>query len=201
MFCFDCTSLGAKIARIDNRYLLGLCLLLAVVGCALVGDWQSVINKDSCHSDFERASNEVNDTDNGMSSVLGSGSGVSNCSFMSEHDNCTVSFKLYEQCCQSLSSPNQECFFNPKSRVTGKVCRTCLCTCLSEQTTISIYQFSAGVLFLSLSCPLGFVFASKIASDISPVESQVCSIPISRITFLYTVFIEWSFIHKVPQHH
>lgn len=184
MFCFDNKSLGAKIAKMDNRYLLGLCLLFAVIGCALVGDWQSLMSNDVCHSEFERATNIDND--------LFSGSGLSNssCSLLSDQGNCTVSFKPYDQCCRSLSSSGHECFFNPKSRITGEFCSTCLCTCLSEQSTINLYQFSAGILFLSLAGPLGFVFSSAIASDITPVESQVKAIrPCNNIVILYNIGI------------
>ena len=39
--------LGTKVGKMDNRNLLGLCLLFALVGSILVADWQS-IGQDPC---------------------------------------------------------------------------------------------------------------------------------------------------------
>ena len=94
---------------------------------------------------------------------MGSGSNISE---MSGYEQLLVN-------CEAQSNTSHECFFNPQSRITGEFCNTCLPVCLSKQATINFYQFSAGILLLSISAPLGFVFSSAIASEITSVETQV----------------------------
>ena len=161
----------------DNRNLLGLSLVFALVGSVLIGDWQSIGN-DPCSSaslnttttsDFENDFSEhIRETELPfMASGLSSGTGEN----ISE-------ISLYEQLvedCEAQSSSGHQCFWNPQSRVTGEFCNTCLPVCLSKQTTINFYQFTAGTLLLSVAPPLGLVFVSAITSDITSVESQVCN--------------------------
>ena len=158
----------------SNRYLLGLCLLLALVGSLLIGDWQSLGN-EPCTSLNTTASSGVNsDFESNYSSVIETSSWASGLSSGTGENISEIS--LYEQLvkdCEAQSSSGHECFWNPQSRVTGEFCNTCLPVCLSKQTTINFYQFTAGTLLLSVSAPLGFVFISAITSDITSVESQV----------------------------
>ena len=160
-------SLGAKVARIDNRNLLGLCLLFAFVGSMLVGDWQSIFINDPCSAATVNV-NEVFDFQNESSPA--------NLNYSMSGFNSSDNVTAYEQLvasCEALSSSSHQCSFNPNSHITGEFCNTCMPTCLSKQATINFYQFSAGILLLSLSAPLGFIFASAIASEITSVESQV----------------------------
>ena len=131
--------LGAKVGKMDNRNLLGFCLLFALVGSILVADWQS-IGQDPC--------TYFNSTIEANSSVL-------------------------EEGCEALSSSSHQCFWNPQSRITGDYCNLCFPVCLSREKSINLYQFGLGVLLLALSAPLGFVFVSAVASDITSVDSQV----------------------------
>ena len=156
----------------DNRNLLGLCLLFALVGSLLVGDWQS-IGSDPCSSAALNTTSELYDFENDVSSFS---SGVESPSlfsgFSSGMRENTSQYGFYERC-QALSSSSHQCFWNPQSRITGEFCNTCLCVCLSEQTTINFYQFTLGILLISFATPLAFVLVSAIASDIAPVTSQV----------------------------
>jgi hypothetical protein len=167
-------QLGAKIAKINNRILLGVCLLQVLCGSVLVGDWQSIGYKNQCHcdnmslvdGDWNGSLTELSDPpcyltycgDN--SSLIDSGNGVLNCS--------------ESQSCESRSGAGHHCYWNPQSPITGEFCNNCVPECLSKKATINFYQFSAGILLLSVAGPLGFVIVSAVASEITSVESQVC---------------------------
>ena len=151
--------LGTKLAKVDNRNRLGLCLLCGLVGSVLVADWQS-IGQDPCMS--------LNATDSTVcDSALSSG--------MDEIcSNGTNNSSLYQhlvESCEALSSSSHQCFWNPMSRITGIFCNTCFRVCLSREKSINFYQFSLGILLLALSAPR--VFVSAITSEITSVDSQV----------------------------
>ena len=136
-----------------------------------MGDWQA-IGHDPCSSDSNTSTNSTSSSDLigiDVDSVLSSG-------LMTDELNSTFSSNLYQQLverCEALSSSSHQCFWNPKSRITGEFCNTCLPTCLSKQTTINFYQFTVGILLISFATPLGFVLLSAISSDIASVDSQV----------------------------
>ena len=121
-----------------------------------MGDWQTINGNSSCSS-----------------------AAVNDLLHESIEDDClnsTSNSSLYQQLvesCEALSSSSHQCFWNPKSRITGEFCNTCLPTCLSEQASLNFYQFSLGVVLICISGPLGFVFISAITSAITSVESQV----------------------------
>ena len=169
-------SLAMKIFKVNNRKVLGVALTLALVGSILMGDWQA-IGRDPCSLDgnhqLNTSTNSTNSSDliHGVSvdSVLSSG-------LMTDELNSTSNSSIYEQLveqCEALSSSSHQCFWNPKSHITGEFCNTCLPTCLSKQTTINFYQFTIGILLICFATPLGYVLIFAIASDIAPVDSQV----------------------------
>ena len=120
-----------------------------------MGDWQS-IGHDPCFSSSLNTT-EVSQSFNSSES------------YEDEHSRNT---SLVEEC-EAKSSSAHKCFWNPQSRVTGEFCNTCIPRCLSQQKTLDVYQFSIGVLLLSIATPLGFVFISAISSDVTSKESQV----------------------------
>ena len=150
-----------------------------------MGDWQT-IGRDPCSLDgnlqLNTSTNSTNSSDliHGVSvdSVLSSGSGL-----MTEELNSTSNSSLYVKNCEALSSSSHQCFWNPKSRITGEFCNTCLPTCLSEQASLNFYQFSTGVLLLALSKGLGFVFLSVVTSNCASINSQV-------YTFFFVFFAD-----------
>ena len=87
--------------------------------------------------------------------------------------NSSLHQKVIETC-EIQNITGHLCFWNPKSRITGEFCNTCHESCQSEQKAMNFYQFGIGVLLVSLSSPLGFVYVATITSDITSVESQVC---------------------------
>ena len=137
----------------------------------LVGDWQSIFSNDPCSAATVNTTDEEFDFQNESSPAIVSGLNISG--FNSSDNVSFIGVSVYEQLvasCEALSSSSHQCSFNPNSHITGDFCNTCLPTCLSKQATINFYQFSAGILLLSLSAPLGFIFASAIASEITSVE-------------------------------
>jgi hypothetical protein len=162
--------LGAKLAGVGNRNILGLSLVLVLAGSLLFGDWQS-IGPDPCTS----FSSNATERDCGeISPVSGSGSGAGDEAFPVglSAANTTAVQELVEGC-QALSGPSNACFWNRRSRVTGDYCTECLGTCLSTERSQNIHQLSLAVIILSIGAPLGFTFVPAIASDITPMNSQV----------------------------
>ena len=198
--------LGAKLAKIDNRTLLGLCLLLALVGSVIMGDWQS-IGHDHCFSSYRNSSSDTSQALNVSSNItleniLCSSTSLNvTASDLPQYDfeNASISHleasgatkdyvspedsvsnaglpqQLVESC-EALSNSKHTCYWNRQSDITRRYCYTCLATCLSQQKSHNIYQFSIGALFLCISAPVGYVFISAIASEITSVKSQVCAV-------------------------
>ena len=75
--------------------------------------------------------------------------------------------------CEALSNSSHQCFWNPKSRITGEFCNTCDAVCYSEQKSFNFYQFTAGVMLICLSGALGFVSIFVHFFSLHTVEHQV----------------------------
>ena len=129
------------------------------------GDWQS-IGHDPCYRNTEQLQN---DSENCSNSTIEESACLDDPAL-----NSTSVLQQFVNCCEEFSSSNDQCYWNRQSRVTGEYCYTCLDVCLSKQKSYNIYQFSIGALLLCISCGLGYVFVSAIASDITSVNSQVC---------------------------
>ena len=149
--------------------------MLSLAGSVLMGDWQA-IGRDPCSLDgnppLNTSTNSTNSSDLigiDVDSVLSSGLMFP----PTDELNSTSNSSLYVERCEALSSSSHQCFWNPKSQVTGEFCNTCLPTCLSEQTTINFYQLTVGILLISFASPLGLVLISAMSSDIASVDSQV----------------------------
>ena len=135
--------------------MVGLSLIISLVGCVLIGDWQAT-DGDPCS--FQT----MNDT-----AALGSATGLDDISA-----NLT-GFQLSVADCEAQSTSSHQCFWNPQSRVTGDYCSTCLPACLSQQTSLNFYQFSAGVFLTALGSLLGYIFVNALNSDVTPMKHQV----------------------------
>ena len=152
---FSLCRLGAKALKVNNRVILGASLIISLMGCGLLADWQAIRYSDACSS----MPANLTDMDSGNSSY---------------DTNLTSNSSLYQQeSCGALSSSSHQCFWNPESRVTGDICTTCLRTCLSQQASLNFYQFSVGTLLVSVGALLGYVYIPAVASDVFSVESQV----------------------------
>ena len=165
-----------KVFKIDNRKVLGVALTLALVGSILMGDWQAIhVGRDPCSLDGNLQLNtSTNSTNNSSDLIHGvSVDSVLSSGLMTDELNSTSNSSLYVENCEALSSSSHQCFWNPKSRITGEFCNTCLPTCLSKQTTINFYQYTVGILLISFASPLGLILTSAITAGVTPVHSQV----------------------------
>ena len=155
---------------IGNRAVLASSIVVVLFGSLLFGDWQS-IGSDPC------TAFSPNITGEDCGTVLlssGSGSGEGDGAYYAEDlvTNTTVLQELVKGC-EALSGPDHTCFWNRQSRITHEYCYECLRTCLSTETSQNIYQLGLGLILLSIASPLGYVFVLAIASDITPLNSQV----------------------------
>ena len=160
--------IAVKVFNVDNRKMLSVAFVLVFSGSLLIGDWQAIGREDPCLSDYSHPC-IINTSSSGL---------------MSDDVNTTSNLSLHQEqvrCCEALSSSGHQCFWNPRSRITGHCCNTCHRICLSKQTTITFYQFTLGIALISFATPLAFVLVSAIASDIAPVTSQVIMLVISCI--------------------
>ena len=163
--------IGTTLARVDNRVMLGVSLLCALTGSVLMTDWQA-ISHDPCSS--ATLNDSITDSIfNDSYNELYSGDLLPNTTLAGVVTNTSsVHLELLESCiAQSTSSDH--CFWNPQSRVTGDFCNSCAPSCLSEEKSLNIVQFSIGALLVASSASLGFVFISAVTSEITSIESQV----------------------------
>lgn len=157
LFHFSC-RLVIKLAKVNNKPILAISLLVVLVGSIIAADWKSV-GHDLCSDLF--FSN---------ASASGHGSGIAS------------TYQHLIDLCEAQSSSGYQCFWNQKSRITGEFCNTCLDACLNTEKSHNIYLFTGGMLLIAVSASVGFVTISAIASDITSMEFQVnCSIPISPV--------------------
>ena len=154
----------------------------------MIGDWQG-IGHDPCSSaniigPFNASTNGSGLEDNDYSlsgmfsadSALNSGGDSIYPLPISDEISSSSNSSLHNwwvESCEALSSSSHQCFWNPKSRITGEFCNTCHTACYSELKSFNLYQFSFGVLLVCLASALGFVFISAITSAYTPIDHQV----------------------------
>ena len=147
---------------------MALSITVALFGALLFGDWQS-IGHDPCTS----FSLNVTTPDCEEFSYSGAGSGIGGGEVGDSAANTTTVLQELVEGCESLSERGHTCFWNRQSRITQEYCYECFGTCLSTERSQNIYQLTLAVILLSLATPIGYVFVSAIASDITPLNSQV----------------------------
>jgi MFS family permease len=168
-FCLSSfIQLGVKMAKMDNRNVLGLLLLLALSGSLVLGDWQS-LGQDPCSITNITT---IDDYDSSGALPTSESTSYSGHNATGEFLSATEGSVIAREMCEALGDTGHRCFWNPQSRVTGVPCYTCLPVCLSRAKSLCFYQFSLGVLLISIATPLLFVFTSVISSDMMPVGSQ-----------------------------
>ena len=163
--------------------MLGVTFILGLAGVILFADWQG-IGQDPCASSnvishFNTSTNNsyyiYNQSEMfSTNSVLNRGGSGDNTSSREDNlfflaplpdemnfSNSSIHSQWVESC-EALSSSSYQCFWNPKSRITGEFCNTCDTICYSEQKSFNFYQFSAGVMLICLASSLVLVFISKL---------------------------------------
>ena len=199
-FRFCITRLAVKLAKVNDRLFLGLLFIVALAGVILIGDWQG-IGHDLCSltddiNSFNTSTNgsDWEDIDYSQSGMVSTHSALNSGEDgiitpedyllsplpLSDGVNSSNSslYNWWVESCEALSSSSHQCFWNPKSRITGEFCNTCHRACYSEQKSLNFYQFSIGMLLVCLATPLGFVFVSSITSAYTPIDHQVSSVHI-----------------------
>ena len=180
--------------HVDNRVSSLIALSLALSGSLIATDWQAV-RGDPCgqFSEIE----EVNftrfvGTSGGAS---GSGSGMGRvCEIDSESYLCIAekSGVDLEECgvmqsetekvvapnascvCEAFSGASKfNCFWNPRSRVTGRDCQRCTRLCRGHDHSLNLVQFLVGMSIVSTSITMGRISITLIASDALAGKSQV----------------------------
>ena len=155
----------------DNRYIFLGGLLLGVIACMIMADWQALISdpcekfSDHCENCNASALNvyiEENHTDN--ASAL----------------------------CEMHSGDPYQCFFNPDSRITQQYCDDCRPFCRSKLHTLNFVQFLIGVCLFSFSFPLVRITMTIMFSDALGSASQICyysSISLAYVAILLIINI------------
>ena len=188
----------------DNRLFLIIAVLLGLLGSVLVGDWQG-IGHDPCSSaniigTFNTSTNgrlEDNDySQSGMfsaESALNSGGDSIYPLPLSDEISSSTNSSLrnwWVESCEALSSSSHQCFWNPKSRITGEFCNTCHTACYSEQKSLNFYQFSLGMSLIAVCAAIGFVFISVVISGYGTLKQQVN-------LFMFSLFLQLYYEHNI----
>ena len=171
--------------KMNNRVLLGISLVICLLGCVLLADWQAIGHSNTCSMGPANISILSSNNTHSGKMHINSNSGSFAVELLPYAANSTSNSSLYQQLlesCEALSNSSHQCFWNPESRVTGEFCNTCLLTCLSQQASLNFYQFSVGTLLILVGPLLVYVFISAIASDITPKESQVYIIMLNFVS-------------------
>ena len=151
--------------RMDNRKVFVLALLAAMFGGFIASDWQS-IGSDPCSAVHlqELATRELPWPDKMVTSSLSS---------IVQQNTANYTTLQFRKACEAVSTPEDLCHWNPVSQFTGQYCQTCRPVCRSMRRSLNFFQFCIGVSLMTLAIPLGNIIIAVIASDFTPLESQV----------------------------
>ena len=76
--------------------------------------------------------------------------------------------------CDAFSGASEfNCFWNPRSRVTGRECQRCAQLCRSRDHSLNLVQFLVGMSIVSTTITMGRISITIIASDALAGQSQV----------------------------
>ena len=144
---------------VDNRFIFLGGLILGLIACVLMADWQA-IGGDPCNEFSGHCEINNNETQFDISIEE---SKIDNTSTLSP---CEV--------CKMHSGDPYQCYFNPDSRITQEYCDDCRPFCRSKLHTLNFVQFLIGVCLFSFSFPLVRITMTIMFSDALGSASQVC---------------------------
>ena len=75
--------------------------------------------------------------------------------------------------CEAQSSSGHDCYWNPVSQVTGKLCKDCDPVCRSAQKSLNFVQFAIGVTLLTSTIPVATITTNLVTTEFLPLELQV----------------------------
>ena len=166
---------------VDNRYIFLIGLILSLVACALVTDWQS-ISGDPCDKFSGPCYNRT--TNSTMTEEI-----------IYQGGNNSLELLPCEVCRMHSNSPYQ-CFWNPDARISQEFCTDCREVCRSELHTLHFAQFLIGICLFGYSFPMLRITMTIIFSDALGTASQVYTykvnsntVPGLKIFIYFTVFV------------
>ena len=181
--------------------MLLFCILATLVGSLLASDWQS-IGHDPCSYAFSKTNPPFNAThDNSTVSsrtdspqnvtqnqqeviddiIYNNGTGDS-ILLSSDFDEYLVEGTsplsvngslFFADHCKNMSTEHHTCYWNPISRVTGKLCIECRAVCRSERKSVNFVQFCFGICIILFVSQLFLTSVYSVASDYTPKVYQV----------------------------
>ena len=89
---------------------------------------------------------------------------------------------LSMEVCLNHSGPPEECFWNPKSRISGIFCEECEKLCRSWRTSLNFVQLIFGLLLFTLAFPITRISMTVLASDGMGSEGQVSLLHVGEIS-------------------
>ena len=173
-----------KSFSVANRAILLFCILATLIGSLISSDWQA-FGHDPCYYRIDNISNTSLDdiiltnpenyttlshTINGTLNTLQSAK------FDYSFDDILLSVNasyLHADHCVALSTEDHTCYWNPVSRVTGKLCIECHSVCRSQQKSVNFVQFSTGFCIILFVSQLFLTSVYSVASDYTPKRYQV----------------------------
>ena len=167
------SSILFKQLGLNGRKIYIAGLVMSAVGGLLMGDWQAT-GRDPCREEFTER--QLNQSWIGRD---GSDLSVRNTSTALEIKlglDETHKMELDKIMCEQLSTEANVCFWNPYSRVTGQYCSECFKVCRSVHKSLNFVQLALGMGLFFGTVPLLTVTVLVIASDVMPLEQQVCGL-------------------------
>lgn len=161
--------------RMKARKIVALMICFIIAGLAIMGDWQG-IGHDPClaatpyNLSFTNntttlsahANTSSTETENMQDWNIGSGS--------LESLDREVLLSSY---CEAQSSSGHDCYWNPVSQVTGKLCKDCDPVCRSVKKSLNFVQFALGVTLLTSATPVATISTNLVTTEFLPLELQV----------------------------
>ena len=92
---------------------------------------------------------------------------------LSQWAECEATTNDSSQCICEGSSSEEQCFWNPSSRISDTYCERCRPVCLSKDHSLSFPQLIIGAFVLALGYPMGRMTLTILASDGLGEASQV----------------------------
>ena len=166
-----------KCFSVANRAILLFCMLATLIGSLISSDWQA-FGHDPCHYRINVSNDTLTNSEN-YTALSHTINATLNTPQLAKSDgqsfvplSVNASY-LHADHCISLSTEDQACYWNPVSRVTGKLCSECHPTCRSQQKSINFIQFSIGFSIILFVSQLFLTSVYSVASDYAPKRYQV----------------------------
>ena len=159
--------------KITTRKILALAICFMITGLAIMGDWQG-IGHDPC-----LAASPHNFSFTSNTTMLSVHANANSTKSMQEWNAGSGSLEsldremLQASHCEARSSSGHDCYWNPVSRVTGKLCKDCDPVCRSVQKSLNFVQFALGVTLLTSTIPVATITTSLVTTQFLPLELQV----------------------------